>query len=83
MRTYKRRSTYRRARRERVAELRARGLSLRGIAQAVGASHETVRRDLAATAGLSHLPSQNPPQRGDECDSPRDTAAVIPLRRTS
>jgi transposase len=56
MRTYKRRSTYRRHRRERVAELRAQGMSLREIAGQLDVSHETVRRDLALTAQVSHLP---------------------------
>jgi hypothetical protein len=89
MRTYKPRPTYRRSRQRSAAELRGAGLSLRQIAAKVGASHETVRRDLAAwdaqQAKVSHLPvtflAPGVEVRDTGCDSP--AAVVLPLRRLS
>lgn len=89
MRTYKRKAPrYARGRMLRAARLRGEGKSLRQIGAEIGVSYETVRRDLAAWAAeqsqVSHLPVTKVPPGGDECDSPRDTAAsVIPLRRSS
>jgi transposase len=89
MRTYKPRSTYRRDRRDRAVTLRAGGLSLRQIAAKIGASHETVRRDLSAwdeqQEKVSQLPVTKVAPGGDECDTGCDSreAVVIPLRRSS
>jgi hypothetical protein len=89
VRTYKRRSTYRRTRQDRAAELHAGGLSLRMIAAELHVSYETVRRDLAAWdarhAGVSHLPVTKVTPGGDFCDTRCDSpgGAVVPLRRTS
>lgn len=87
MRTYKRRSTFRRDRRDRSVALRAEGLSLRQIAAKVGASYETVRRDLAAwdeqQEKVSRLPVTNLAPGGDFRDTGRDSGATVtPLNMT-
>lgn len=86
MRNYKPKPTYRRYRRDQAVALRAEGLSLRAIAKKVHASHETVRRDLAAHDEQHERVSQLPVTPDAPGGNPRDTgcdsgAVVIPLRR--
>jgi hypothetical protein len=71
----------------RAVELRAKGRSLRQIAEEVGCSYQTVLRDLqkwsAEQANVSHLPVTKTPRGGEkvtaECDS--EPGKVVPLRR--
>jgi transposase len=71
----------RRGRQLRAQALRLEGHSLREIAKLLGCSYQTVARDLAEAAKLSHLPVTKPASRAPECDTECDSANVIQLRR--
>lgn len=91
MRTYRRRSTYRRDRRDRAVQLRAQGLSLRQTAKILGVHHDTVWRDLrrwdeeaAKVSRLSDRPVGKVAPRGHESDTGSDSGATVtPIRRSS